>query len=172
MVLLTMPILIYPMRPLRKGRVMSVLKIREIEQNDEPSWRRLWTGYLEFYESTVSEEVYQTTFSRLLDGNSGTPNEYRGLLALQDDEPIGLVHYLFHRHCWKIENTCYLQDLFVDISVRGSGAGRALIEAVYEKADEAGCPSVYWMTQDFNTTARQLYDRIGVKTPFIKYARP
>ena len=27
------------------------------------------------------------------------------------------------------------------------------------------------MTQDFNTTARQLYDRIGVLTPFIKYNR-
>jgi hypothetical protein len=28
-----------------------------------------------------------------------------------------------------------------------------------------------WLTQDFNATARQLYDRIGQKTPFIKYAR-
>ena len=39
------------------------------------------------------------------------------------------------------------------------------------KADEAGCPSVYWLTQDFNATARQLYDRIAVVTPFIRYNR-
>ena len=39
-------------------------------------------------------------------------------------------------------------------------------------ADAAGIPTVYWLTQDFNTTARTLYDRIGTVTPFIKYARP
>jgi GNAT superfamily N-acetyltransferase len=55
--------------------------------------------------------------------------------------------------------------------VRGTGVGRKLIEAVYAAADAAGRPAVYWLTQDFNATARQLYDRIGVLTPFIKYNR-
>mgnify|MGYP002622223755 FL=1 len=56
--------------------------------------------------------------------------------------------------------------------MRGRGVGRALIQAVYDAADAAGAPSVYWLTQDFNAEARKLYDRIGVVTPFIKYARP
>ena len=43
------------------------LTIRPLTAADEAEWRRLWTGYLEFYESAVSEEVYQTTFARLLD---------------------------------------------------------------------------------------------------------
>jgi GNAT superfamily N-acetyltransferase len=83
-----------------------------------------------------------------------------------------LVHYLFHRHCWRIEDVCYLQDLYAAPEVRGRGVGRALIEAVYRAADAAGAPSVYWLTQDFNATARQLYDRIGHVTPFVKYVRP
>ena len=70
-----------------------------------------------------------------------------------------------------MENVCYLQDLYADPELRGRGIGRALIEAVYAAADAQGCPSVYWLTQEFNTTARQLYDRIGVETPFIKYNR-
>ena len=49
--------------------------------------------------------------------------------------------------------------------------GRALIEAVYGAADERGAPSVYWLTQDFNETARVLYDRVANLTPFIKYQR-
>ena len=49
--------------------------------------------------------------------------------------------------------------------------GRALIEAVYAAGDAAGCPMVYWHTQDFNATARQLYDRVANLTPFIKYQR-
>lgn len=146
---------------------MSVT-IRPIRAEDEAEWRVLWTGYLEFYETSVAEEVYQSTFARLL---SDDPHEFRGLVAEKDGKLIGLTHYLFHRHAWKIENVIYLQDLFVSKDARGTGAGRALIEAVYAEADKAGCPAVYWLTQDFNTTARQLYDRIANLTPFIRYSR-
>ena len=148
---------------------MTEVTIRPIRAGDESEWRRLWTGYLEFYESEVSEEVYQTTFARLLKGNEGVDNEYRGFLAEIDGKPVGLVHFLFHRHCWKVENVCYLQDLYADPDVRGQGIGRALIEAVYKAADEAGSPDVYWMTQEFNKVGRRLYDRIGKLTPFIEY---
>lgn len=55
--------------------------------------------------------------------------------------------------------------------MRGAGVGRALIEAVYAAADAHHAGSVYWLTQEFNHTARKLYDRIGVQTPFIKYQR-
>ncbi len=144
------------------------LTIRPIEAGDAAEWRRLWTGYLEYYQTSVSEEVYETSFARLLRGGDG---EFRGLLALSDDGPVGLVHYLFHRHMWRVENTCYLQDLYAAPEARGTGVGRALIEAVYADADAEGCPSVFWLTQEFNHDARQLYDRIGTLTPFIRYNR-
>ncbi len=147
---------------------MGQLTIRPLERNDKTQWAALWTAYLTFYESTVPAAVYDTYFERLL-GND--PQDYHCLLALHDGSPIGLTHFIYHRHGWSIENVCYLQDLYVDPTVRGTGAGRGLIEAVYAAADEAGAPNVYWLTQDFNDTARQLYDRIGEKTPFIKYKR-
>jgi GNAT superfamily N-acetyltransferase len=145
--------------------------IRPLQGGDEPEWRRLWTAYLEFYEASVPETVYRSTFERILAGNAGADGEFRGLLLEADAKPAGLVHYVFHRHCWRIDNVCYLQDLYVDPAFRGHGLGRALIEAVYARADDAGCPSVYWLTQDFNHTARRLYDRVGQLTPFIKYSR-
>ncbi len=146
----------------------STTAIRPLRASDEAEWRRLWTAYLAFYGTDVAEAVYRSTFDRLM---SGDAHEYHGLIAEVAGRPVGLVHYLFHRHCWRIENVVYLQDLYVDIEIRGTGAGRALIEAVYAAADAAGCPTVYWLTQDFNTTARRLYDRIGTVTPFIKYNR-
>jgi MoxR-like ATPase/GNAT superfamily N-acetyltransferase len=130
--------------------------------------RRLWTAYLEFYESSVPEEVYRVYFERLLGDD---PQDFSGLIAEVDGRPVGLTHYVFHRHGWRVENVCYLQDLYADPEVRGRGVGRALIEAVYAEADRRGCPQVYWMTQHFNDDARRLYDRIGVLTPFIKYQR-
>lgn len=142
--------------------------IRPVEARDQAEWRRLWTAYLEFYEASVSAEVYETTFARLL---SDDPWEFRGLLAVLEGRPVGLVHYLFHRHGWRVENVIYLQDLYVDPDQRGTGLGRQLIEAVYAAGDAAGCPSVYWLTQEFNHDARKLYDRVATVTPFIKYQR-
>lgn len=147
----------------------SDIIIRELREDDRADWARLWTGYLEFYETAVAGEVYDSTFARLLDDD---PRDHSALLAEVGGRPAGLVHYLFHRHAWRIEEVCYLQDLYADPEVRGMGVGRALIEAVYATADAHGAPQVYWMTQDFNTEARHLYDRIGQLTPFIKYQRP
>ena len=146
---------------------MSLI-IRPLEASDEVEWRRLWKAYLAFYETELPEEIYATHFARLLGDD---PQDFHGLVAELDGRLVGLTHYLFHRHGWRIENVCYLQDLYADPEVRGMGIGRALIEAVYAAADAEGAPAVYWLTQEFNTTARQLYDRIGVATPFIKYAR-
>jgi GNAT superfamily N-acetyltransferase len=145
-----------------------MMQIRPLTASDEAEWRRLWTAYLAFYKTKLPEAVFASTFERLLGDD---PQDFHGLIATLDGRAVGLTHYLFHRHGWKIENTCYLQDLYADPEVRGQGIGRALIEAVYDAADKAGAPSVYWLTQDFNSEARKLYDRIGTLTPFIKYTR-
>ncbi|WP_435311705.1 GNAT family N-acetyltransferase [Primorskyibacter sedentarius] len=142
--------------------------VRPLRLSDEAEWRRLWTGYLDYYETKLPEDIYQSSFSRLIGDD---PQDFNGLIAEIDDAPVGLAHYLFHRHGWKTQNVCYLQDLYADPAVRGAGVGRALIEAVYTRADAANAPSVYWLTQDFNQTARKLYDRVGELTPFVKYQR-
>lgn len=144
------------------------ITIRPLAQSDRADWGRLWTAYLAFYDSAVSSEVYDTTFARLLGPD---PQDFSCLVAELDGRLVGLTHYLFHRHAWKVEKVCYLQDLYADPEARGLGVGRALIEGVYAAADTAGAPSVYWLTQEFNHDARKLYDRIGTLTPFIKYSR-
>lgn len=142
------------------------VNIRPLRASDHDAWHALWTAYLAFYGSSVSDAVYARTFDRLLGDD---PADFSCFVAEVDGAVVGLVHYLFHRHCWKLDNVCYLQDLYADPAVRGQGLGRKLIEAVY---DAAGDQSVYWLTQDDNLTAQQLYDRIAVKTNFIKYQRP
>lgn len=142
--------------------------IRPLCAQDHDQWRGLWTAYLQFYKTAVPDEVYATTFARLLGSD---PRDFSALVAERDGRLLGLAHYLFHRHCWKIEEVCYLQDLYVAPEARGAGLGRALIEAVYSTADTAGTPAVYWLTQDFNHEARQLYDRLAQVSPFIRYNR-
>ena len=144
--------------------------ITELNENDKDVWKSLWREYLVFYKTELPDTVYESTWSRLL---SKDHHEFNGFAARNDDGRIvGITHFLFHRSCWTIENVCYLQDLFVEKESRGQGIARQLIESVYAKADETDQSRVYWMTQDFNTQARYLYDNIATLTPFIKYARP
>lgn len=149
--------------------VNTSLTVRALRADDRPEWAEMWTDYLAFYKTSVQPDVYDTTFERML-GND--PRDFSALVAEQDGRLVGLTHYLFHRHAWKIDDVCYLQDLYARPETRGTGVGRALIQAVYDVADQNGTPSVYWLTQDFNETARLLYDRIGTLTPFIRYQRP
>lgn len=145
-----------------------MIAVRPIRPTDETAWRALWHGYLQYYETELSEEIYRASFARLCDPDI---TDYQGLIATLHGRQVGLAHCIFHRHGWKLENVVYLQDLYVAPDIRGTGAGRALIEGVYAAADAAGCPEVYWLTQHFNAPGRRLYDRVGELTPFIKYRR-
>ena len=145
-----------------------MITVRPLQEDDEARWTELWRGYHAFYEATVDAAIYPRNFRRLL---SADHPEMQALVADRDGATVGLVHYIFHRHNWRMEDVVYLQDLFVDPSTRGGGVGRKLIEAVYAAADEANCPMVYWMTQEFNYRGRMLYDQVADRTPFIKYQR-
>lgn len=148
---------------------MSTITIRALEPNDELSWRRLFDGYITFYEAEVPDAVIGLTFERLIAKADGMT----GLVALDaSGAVIGLAHLVFHRSTWSPAWYCYLEDLYVDPGVRGTGAGRALIAATYAEADRRGADRTYWATQDKNATARRLYDRVGELTPFVQYRRP
>jgi GNAT superfamily N-acetyltransferase len=141
------------------------LVIRALGPDERSSWEPLWQGYLTFYESTVAPEVTATTWGRLHD-----PAEPMHVLgAFLDGTLVGIVHYLFHRSTWTTGDYCYLQDLFTAPESRGQGAGRALIEAVYDRAKVAGASRVYWLTQETNATARTLYDTLADRPGFIQY---
>ncbi|MEY4785285.1 MAG: hypothetical protein RIR41_3220 [Pseudomonadota bacterium] len=142
--------------------------VRPPAADDREQWLGLWQGYLDFYESDVPASVTNLTWNRLLDPEA----PIHGLCAATTDGRIlGIVHYLFHPVTWAAGPRCYLEDLFTSADARGRGVGRALIEAVYAAADARGADQVYWLTQEFNATARRLYDQVATATPFIKYRR-
>lgn len=102
---------------------------------------------------------------------SGDARDFHGLVAEADGHLLGLTHYVFHPNLWRPEGVCYLQDLFTAPEARGQGVARALIEGVYAAADAARVPAVYWQTAENNYPGRMLYDRVAVKSPFIRYNR-
>lgn len=141
--------------------------VKPVSPDERTAWDPLWAGYLTFYKTSVPRETSDITWARLHD-----PAEPMHLLgAYVDGKLTGIVHFLFHRSTWTPGNYCYLQDLFVDGNARGLGLGRALIEAVYEKARAAGASRVYWLTHETNKQARILYDQLADHPGFIQYRK-
>ena len=142
--------------------------IRAAKPADREAWEPLWAGYLEFYNADLPRAVTDATWSRFHD----TREPMQCLVAEDTDGAlIGFTHIVFHRGTWAIGDFCYLEDLFVAPVARNRGVARALIEAVYELADERGAERVYWLTHETNTTARVLYDKVARNRGFIQYQR-
>jgi GNAT superfamily N-acetyltransferase len=145
----------------------AAVTIRAVDEDERAAWEPLWQGYLRFYESSQAREATDVLWQRLHD-----PKEPMHVLgAYRDGKLIGITHYIFHRSCWTTGDYCYLQDLFVAPDVRGGGAGRALIEAVYDAAKKAGANRVHWLTREENAQARMLYDKVADRSGFIQYRK-
>ena len=149
----------------------SDLLIRPIRKEDFDQWKPLWDSYNAFYgrkdATALPDATTRTTWSRFFDSYEPV----HALVAEQNGQLLGLVHYLYHRSTISIAPTCYLQDLFTLEAARGKGVGRALIQDVYRIATEAGCGRVYWLTHETNATAMQLYDQVAEKSGFVVYRK-
>lgn len=145
--------------------------IRPIRPADRAGWQPLWDGYNAFYgrsgTTALAGDITEATWKRFFD--AGEP--VHAFVAEEDGHLVGLVHYLYHRSTTRLNDICYLQDLFTAPELRGKGVGRRLIEAVYEAAKSTGCSRVYWQTQVTNTPGRALYDRVASHLGFIVYSK-
>ena len=145
-----------------------VMTVRKLELADEDRWRQLFGDYIAFYQEHVPQPVIDATWQRIIAGEDGMT----GLVAIDQNGVIaGIANIVFHRSTWAQTWYCYLEDLYADERARGQGVGRALIDATFALADQKGATRTYWVTHEQNATARQLYDRAGVLTPFVQYRR-
>ena len=149
----------------------GTMTIRDVAASDYEPWLTLWNGYNAFYgrsgPTALPAEVTQTTWQRFFDAREPV----YALVAELDGSLVGLTHYLFHRSTTLIAPICYLQDLYTAPERRRTGVSRALIEAVYECARDAGSPRVYWQTHETNLIGQRLYEQVAERSGFIVYRK-
>jgi len=157
--------------PMTSSEALADVLVRPVVPDDFAAWKPLWDGYNAFYgragATALPDEVTRTCWSRYFDD----AEPVHAMVAERGGELLGLVHFLYHRSTSQLALNCYLQDLFTAEAARGRGVGRALIEAVCERARAAEAGRVYWLTHHANATARRLYDAVADDTGFVVYRK-
>jgi GNAT superfamily N-acetyltransferase len=147
-----------------EANIMSA-KIRRIEARDEQRWRELWDGYCRFYEREPAPAINDHTWKRIRDAASPV----HGIVAEEAGRVIGIANYIIHENTSTLTPVCYLQDLFVDPSLRAGGVGKQLIDWLVAEMKAQGWSRLYWNTKENNYRARGLYDKYTPHSGFLRY---
>jgi len=101
----------------------------------------------------TDEEIRRTVDALLEDPNT----EF--LLAA-----TGVCQLRYRLSVWTATEDCWLEDLYVADEARGTGVGRALIEAAFERARGRGCKRIQLDVAEDNRRAIDVYRAAGFGT--------
>jgi GNAT superfamily N-acetyltransferase len=87
---------------------------------------------------------------------------YFCLIAEHNGQTAGYAIYFFNYSTW-VGPGIYLEDIFVELELRGLGIGKALLERVAAIAVEKGCKRLQWAVLDWNTPAIEFYRAMGAE---------
>ena len=92
-------------------------------------------------------------------------------LAEDQGRAVGFALYFLTFSTFEGASTLYLEDLFVEPEQRGRGIGKGLLARLASEARAAGCKRMEWAALDWNTSARDFYEKLGAHpmTEWITY---
>ena len=130
------------------------------------AWRAHYLRYAAALGEHADDTVAATVWSWLLARTHGV----EGVLAIgPDDELVGFVHFRPFPRTLDGNEACFLDDLWVTESHRGTGLAEALIDRVRATARDRGWTHVRWVAEVKNARARALYDRIAEDAHLATY---
>ncbi len=130
------------------------------------AWRTQYLRYAAGLGEQLDDAVAETVWSWLLARTHGV----EGFLAIgAADELVGFVHFRPFPRTLNGNEACFLDDLWVTESHRGTGLAEALIDRVRATARSRGWTHVRWVAEANNARARALYDRIAEDSHLVTY---
>ncbi|PJB71294.1 MAG: N-acetyltransferase [Alphaproteobacteria bacterium CG_4_9_14_3_um_filter_47_13] len=141
------------------------IEIRHLQPDDYSQWLFLWDGNNQGHKNS---DVTAETWNRLM-----LPIfPVHGLGAFREGKMAGLLHYILHPVTGHIDPVCYMQDVYVDPSYRRQGTARALVAALSNIGAKEGWARIYWLAENDNIPAQNLYKNTGVKLDFSLHILP
>lgn len=89
------------------------------------------------------------------------PRGPRALIAEWEGRPCGLALYFFNFSTFRGVKGLYLEDLYVEESLRGRGVGTSLLSALARLACAEGCARMEWAVLDWNAPSIAFYKSLG-----------
>jgi GNAT superfamily N-acetyltransferase len=129
------------------------------EHHEAEEVARLLVGFRDHYKGDwPSENAFLAVVDKLMDD----PKTEYLLGSVEEDGPaVAVCQLRFRLSVWTASEDCWLEDLFVEESARGSGLGRAMVDAAIARARERGCRRVELDVDADNAPARSLYEAMG-----------
>ena len=136
------------------------VSVRPVRPEDVGYVWEMIRGLAEYEKMT---DILTGTRDRLHQLLFGTPVALFGQVAERaDGRLVGYALYHFTYSSFRTNARMWLEDLFVEETARGSGAGEKLLAAFVRDALAHGCHRVDWHVLEWNP-ARVFYERLGAR---------
>jgi len=136
-----------------------MLSIRAATIDDVTLVRKLICELAEYENELHQVQITEADLAR--DG-FGLQPKFRVLLAYWDDEPAGYALFFDFYSTWRGRHM-FLEDLFVREAFRRRRVGKGLLAAVARIAESEGCHGMRWEVLDWNQSAVEFYESLGVE---------
>jgi GNAT superfamily N-acetyltransferase len=136
----------------------SSISLRPATLADTAGFIRLVIALADFEKLDPPDAAAQ---ARLVRDALGEQRRVEAWLAFVEGvaEPVGYAIFLGTYSSFLALPSLYIEDVFVLPEFRQRGIGGALLKQAVVLASERGCGRVEWTALDWNTNARQVYER-------------
>jgi GNAT superfamily N-acetyltransferase len=150
-----MPPLPSELRPEAAGANTYGPVVRLATEEDAAEVARLMIGFRDWWQrDEPGDGAFERGARRLL----SDPNTE---FLLAGDPAKGVCQLRYRYSIWTESDDCWLEDIFVEADARGTGLGRALVEAAFERARDRGCVRMELDVNEANPGAVRLYESLG-----------
>jgi GNAT superfamily N-acetyltransferase len=106
-------------------------------------------------------DLFVATEDTLREALFGARPAVEALVAEHDSKMVGYALYFHNFSTFLSRRGLYLEDLYVQPALRGSGLGTALLRRVAAIAVERQCGRFEWSVLDWNQNAIDFYTKMG-----------
>jgi GNAT superfamily N-acetyltransferase len=138
----------------------TMLKIRKTSVEDVPLILSFIRELAEYEREPGAVRAKEEDLIR--DGFSSHP-KFRVIIAELDGQPAGMAFFFHHYSTWQGRHGLFLEDLFVRPQFRRKGIGKALMVHLAQIAIAENCYGMRWEVLDWNTTAIDVYQKLGAR---------
>jgi GNAT superfamily N-acetyltransferase len=139
------------------------LNIRPALASDAQAIGRLAKSFADYLRELGDQTDFKLTAETYLRDGFGDTPAFAGFVAENQHGVIGYLLYHFGYDSDKAVRTLHIADLYVDLSARKQGVGRALVARVASVARNAGAEDLIWSVYHSNALAATFYGSIGAE---------